>query len=298
MRHTDGVSGQEEQMAGLAPAPPQGTAARRELGSLLKKLREAQGLSVDQVVAERRMVISRAKLFRLEAGKHAARVPDVVVLAQHYQASPAVLEELLTLAEGSSGEDWWHAYGPDAAPDWFSLYLSVEPRAQQIRTYEAELIPGLLQTKGYAAEVYRARNPDDTAGEVEGKVALRMQRQRILTRVQPARPRLHVVLNEAVVRRQVGGPDVMADQINQLRKAAKQPHITIDILPFAAGAHAAMESAFVILNFADPEADRPLVYIESPSSATYLHKPAELDRYETIFQQAKAQAIPIKEWTS
>lgn len=280
-------------MTGLASALGP-TAARRELGNMLKRLREARGLSVDDVVAVPRVGISRAKLFRLEAGAHAARIPDVTVLGQFYRADPEALEELLTLAEGTSGVDWWHAYGQDAAASWFSLYLSVEPRATQIRTYEAELVPGLLQTQGYAAEVYRARNPDEAPEEAKSKVALRMERQRILTR--PTPPRLQVVLNEAVLRRQVGGPQLMADQIEQLRTAARRPHITIDVLPFAAGAHAAMESAFLMLDFADPGTDPPLVYIDSPSSATYLQKRTELDRYQALFEHVRAQAIPIKEW--
>ncbi|MDM4723488.1 helix-turn-helix transcriptional regulator [Micromonospora sp. WMMA1363] len=276
-----------------APTPVAGpTAVRRQLGRQLRALRDAAGTSVDEVVAHRRLGISRAKLFKMEAGRHPVKPQDVAVLCAHYQASAEETEQLTALALATAGQSWWHVYGDDV-PEWFSLYLEIEPAAAAIRTYEAELIPGLLQTPEYAREVYRARNPDD--GEIERRVALRMERQAILTRDnQP--PTLHVVLNEAAVRREVGGPDVMVEQITRLRQAASRPTITISVLPLKAGAHAAMESAFVILDFPDPTDDPSVVYIDSPSSAAYLQKAAEIARYEAIFGHVLSQAVPILEY--
>ena len=273
------------------------TLVRRQLGLRLKALREATGESVAQVAAHPRLGISRAKLFKLEAGKHPVKPQDVAVLCGHYGATGEQTEALTALALATHSASWWHVYGEDAVPEWFSLYLDVEPAAAVIRTYEAELIPGLLQTSAYAREVYRARNPTDAAGELDRRVALRMQRQAILTRVEPTEPpTLHVVLNEAAVLRQVGGSDIMSDQIEGLRKAASRPNISIDILPLMAGAHAAMESAFIILDFPNPSEDPSVVYLDTPSSAAYLQKPRDLERYEMVFDHVRSQAVPILEY--
>lgn len=278
-----------------APAPYAGpTVVRRQLGRRLKQLREAKGVTVQHVVAQPALGISQAKIYKLEAGMHSARPQDVTVLCQFYGATKAETEALTALAIATRGASWWHVYGEDAVPEWFSLYLDVEPAARQIRTYEAELVPGLLQTPDYAREVHRARNPDASDAEIARSVGVRMERQGILTREDPPAPQLHVILNEAVVLRQVGGPTVMSEQLARLRTAAQQPNINIEILPLAAGAHAAMETAFVILDFPDPEEDPPVVYIDSPSSAAYFQKPGELERYETIFSRIREKSVPIE----
>lgn len=280
-----------------APAPVAGpTIVRRQLGRRLRSLREAAATSVDGVVAHRQLGISRAKLFKIEAGKHPVKPQDVAVLCAHYGASAEETETLTALALATHGDSWWHVYGDDAVPEWFSLYLDVEPAATTIRTYEAELVPGLLQTPTYAREIYRARNPHDGPDDIQRRVALRMERQAILTRDDPPPPTLHAVLNEAAILRQVGGPDVMSEQVDRLHKAATRPNITIDVLPLKTGAHAAMESAFVILDFPHPDEDPSVVYIDTPSSAAYLQKQADLDRYETILEHVRTQATPILEY--
>lgn len=274
---------------------PTATHARLELGRMLKTLRTRNRMSVEQVVLDRTLGYSRAKLYKAEAGKHASRVPDIKALGAFYQATPEEMDKLVGLALGTADEDWWHVHGSDAAPRWFSLYLAVEPRAQLIRTYQGELVPGLLQTPGYATAVYVARNPDDDPEEVRARVALRIERQeRILNRQDLGPPTLDVLLSEAVLRRVVGGPAVMAEQVAQLQKAAQRPNVRIRVVRFDAGAHAAMEAAFVILDFAG---DPSIVYIENPSSAAYLQKAGELQRYEKIFAQVQAQATPIEEWS-
>lgn len=279
-----------------AQAPAAGpTIVRRQLGRRLKNLRD--DISVDNVVAHRQLGISRAKLFKIEAGKHPVKPQDVAALCRHYGADADETEALTALALATQGDSWWHVYGVDAVPEWFSLYLDVEPAAATIRSYEAELIPGLLQTPEYAREVYRARNPGADPGDIEQRVALRMERQAILTRAEPAPPMLHVVLNEAAVLRQVGGLTVMKEQLARLRDAARLPNITIEVLPLTAGAHAAMETAFVVLTFPEPGDDPAVVYIDTPSSAAYLQKRADLDRYEAIFEQVSNQAIPILEYS-
>jgi hypothetical protein len=274
------------------------TLVRRQIGRRLKYMREKTArMSVDQVVANRRLGISRAKLFRLEAGKHPVKPNDVEGLCRYYGAGEEVIEALAALALATQDDNWWHVYGEDSVPEWFSLYLDVEPAASMIRTYEAELIPGLLQNPAYARAVYQARNPDDSLDEIDRRVAVRMERQAILTRETPAPPpALHVVLNEAAALREVGGAAVMRDQLDRLRKSATRPNISVDILPLKAGAHAAMESAFVILDFPDPREDPPVVYIDNPSSAAYLQKSEDLSRYQAIFDHVQRQAIPILEY--
>ncbi|MEV4212532.1 DUF5753 domain-containing protein [Micromonospora sp. NPDC049662] len=284
-----------QEVKSVAASPVAGpTVFRRQLGRQLRRLRG--DVSVDAIVTNPLLGISRAKLFKMEAGKHPVKPQDVAVLCQHYQAAAGETEALTALALATQGDSWWHVYGDASVPDWFSLYLDVEPAAAEIRTYEAELIPGLLQTLEYARAVYRARNPDADPAEIERRVALRMERQAILTRVDPAPPKLHVVLNEAVVLRQVGGSAIMNAQVARLREAARLPHISIDVLPLGAGAHAAMETAFVILTFANPSDDPSVVYIDTPSSAAYLQKQVDLDRYATIFEHVSKQSVSILEY--
>ena len=298
MRHTVGVARDYQEVGRVSiPAPVAGpTVVRRQLGRRLRRLRDTAQTSVDQVVANRTLGISRAKLFKIEAGRHAVKPQDVAVLCRHYGATDEETEALTALALATQGDSWWHVYGDDAVPEWFSLYLDVEPAAARIRTYEAELIPGLLQTPEYARHVYRARNPEDGEDEIARRVAVRMERQAILARTDPAPPTLHVVLNEAAVLRAVGGRGVMQEQVDRLRTAASRSNIAIDVLPLTAGAHAAMETAFVILDFPDPDEDPSVVYLDTPNSAVYMQKPAELERYAAIFGHVSKQGIPILEY--
>lgn len=272
------------------------TVVRRQLGRRLRKLRDKVDMSVEQVVEDRRLGISRAKLYKLEAGHHAAKPQDVAALCRAYGASADEIDAMTALALATQGNSWWHVYGEDAVPEWFSLYVDLEPAAASIRTYESELVPGLLQTREYATAVYQARNNGDSTAEIERRVAVRMERQAILDRSDP--PTLHVVLNEAAILRHVGGVDVMTEQVAKLRKAAQRPGITIDILPMTSGAHAAMEwSTFVILDFPDPAEDPSVVYLDTPSSAAYLQKPSELDRYNATFEQLLGRTTPLLEHT-
>jgi transcriptional regulator with XRE-family HTH domain len=271
------------------------TVVRRQLGRRLRQLRDQTGMSVDQVVAERHLGISRAKLFKLEAGKHAAKPQDIAVLCARYGVSAKETEALQALALASRDASWWHVYGEDAVPEWFSLFIELEPAAAAIRAYEAEFVPGLLQTREYARAIYRAFQPDATDDEIERRVAVRMERQTIFGR--PQSPALHAVLNEAVLLRTVGGDEVMGAQLAKLREAAQRPEITIDVLPLRAGAHAAMNGAFTILDFPNPDDDPSMAYVETAISAAYLQKPAELDRYDTIFKQVLTSTIPLLEYS-
>lgn len=270
------------------------TVVRRQLGRQLRRLREAKEVSVDQVVNNRHLGISRAKLYKLEAGKHSAKPQDVAVLCGYYGVPTGEIGTLTALALATQESSWWHVYGDDAVPEWFSLYVDLEPAAAAIRTYEVELIPGLLQTPEYAWAIYRTAQFDGGEAEIERRVAVRMERQAILDQRKP--PRLHVVLNEAAVLREVGGGAVMDDQLAKLRKAAERRHVRIDILPLRAGAHAAMKGPFTILDFPNRSDDPSVVYLETASSAAYLQKPTQLDRYNAMFQQVLPSTIPLEEY--
>lgn len=253
-------------------------------------------MTVEEVASYRPLGISRAKLFRLEAGKHSVKPQDIAVLCAHYGITARdEVETLQALALATQERSWWHIYGDDAVPEWFSLYVELEPTASLIRKYEAEFIPGLLQTHDYARAVYRAYRPHAAAEEIERLIAVRMDRQKIFDRARGHR--LHAVVNEAVLLRTVGGDEVMAAQLASLRAAAERPGTTIDVLPLRAGAHAAMNGSFAILDFPDPREDPSMAYIETAISAAYLQKPAELERYTAIFTRILPSTIPLQEYS-
>jgi transcriptional regulator with XRE-family HTH domain len=269
---------------------------RRQLGRRLRELRDGTGMTVDEVASDRYLGISRAKLFRLEAGKHSVKPQDIAVLCARYGITARdEIETLQALALATQDRSWWHVYGEDAVPEWFSLFVDLEPAASKIRQYEPEAVPGLLQTRDYAWAIYRAYRPDADDEEIERLVAVRMDRQKIFDGAKPRH--LHAVVNEAVLLRQVGGPEVMKAQLVSLREAAERPEITIDVLPLRAGAHAAMSGAFALLDFPDPREDPSMAYIETASSAAYLQKPSELKRYNTIFMKILTSAIPLQEYS-
>jgi transcriptional regulator with XRE-family HTH domain len=272
------------------------TVIRRQLGRRLRQLRDVTGMTVEEVVSYRQLGISRAKLFRLEAGKHSVKPQDIAVLCAHYGITTRdEVETLQALALATQERSWWHIYGEDAVPEWFSLYIDLEPAASLTRQYEAEAVPGLLQTHEYAWAIHRAYRPDADDEEIERLVAVRMDRQKIFDLAKPRQ--LHAVINEAALLRQVGGAGVMGAQLASLRAAAARPEITLDVLPLSAGAHAAMSGSFAILDFPNPEEDPSVAYIETASSAAYLQKPAEIDRYATIFSRILPSTIPLLEYS-
>lgn len=253
-------------------------------------------MTVEEVVSYRHLGISRAKLFRLEAGRHSVKPQDIAVLCAHYGVTARdEVETLQALALATQERSWWHIYGDDAVPEWFSLYVDLEPMASMIRTYEAEFVPGLLQIRDYARAIHRVFRPDADDEEIERLVAVRMDRQKIFDRSKPRH--LHAVVNEAALLRQVGGAEVMDAQLASLRAAVERPEITIDVLPLRAGAHAAMSGSFALLDFPDPEEDPSMAYIETASSAAYLQKPAEIDRYAAIFTKILPSTIPLQEYS-
>ena len=263
---------------------------RRALGRRLTRLRVASGKSRREV-AEAKLGISEPTLHRIETGKVPVTVANVRALCWLYGADESITAALAELALGTSQEEWWDAN--PAIPDWFKLYVGLEASASAIRTYEGEVVPGELQTEQYTRAIYGAEQSVE-GDATERHVKLRMQRQAALAARHP-KPSLIIVLGEGVVTRQVGGPDVLAAQIEHLCEAAKQEHVEILVLPWTAGAHAAMAGAFRIMDFEDPE-DPDVVYLESHVGALYLEEPEEVREYRRIFDLIYEASVPIADF--
>lgn len=252
-------------------------------------MRAAAKVSADAVVANRELGISRAKLYRIEAGQHMVRPQDVVVLCQFYEAPPEEIKRLTSLAVAT------HSHADSAIPEWFHLYRDLEQVASQIRYYEGEVVPGELQTADYARAVFRAARSDVDDDTIERQVTLRLERQERLFG-DKAGPRFSTVINESALARPVGGDGTMRAQLDRLCDLDRQRRADIKVLPFAAGAHAAMTGAFRILEFDDPD-DPNIVYLEAQIGARYLQKPDDYDEYCRIWDLISRTAIPVKEFS-
>jgi len=244
------------------------TVLRMMLGTQLRRLREAKGISRED--AGYLIRASESKISRMELGRVGFKERDIADLLSLYgiihQDERAAL---LALARQANTPGWWQRDG-DILPSWFQTYLGLEEAAALIRTYEVQFVPGLLQTEDYARAVIAHGNPAAPAQEIERRVSLRMKRQQLLTR-SDAPPQLWAVVDEGALRRRMGSPAVMAAQLERLIKASELPNVTLQVLPFHAGAHAAEAGAFTLLRF--PEPDLPdVVYIEQLTGALYLDK--------------------------
>lgn len=250
------------------------TVLRILLGSQLRRLREAHGISTEEAGYEIRG--SHSKISRMELGKVGFKERDIADLLTLYGVDdPAERASLLELAREANTPGWWHRYG-DILPSWFEVYLGLEEAASLIRTYEVQFVPGLLQTADYARAVVRLGFPEASDDDVQRRVSVRMTRQERFT--SPGAPMLWAVLDEAVLRRPLGGAKVMRAQIEHLIKMAGLPNVTLQVVPFGAGGHAAAGGPFTILRFAEPGLS-DVVYLEQLTSALYLDKPADVDLY-------------------
>jgi hypothetical protein len=193
---------------------------------------------------------------------------------------------LVSLAREANQPGWWFQYS-DVLPQWFRAYVDLESAAALIRTYQGQFVPGLLQTEDYMRAVIHGAQLDESPEETKRRVALRMARQTLLT--QADAPRLWAVVDEAALRRPVGGPKVMRAQLERLIEAAELPNITLQVLPFVAGAHPAMVGAFSILRFADRELP-DVVYLEHLTNAAYLDRSDDVDRYLHVMNQISTQS--------
>lgn len=266
------------------------TALRILLGSQLRRLREAKGIT--RAEAGHLIRGSESKISRMELGRVGFRERDVADLLGLYgiedeEARSAIMD----LVERANQPGWWHRFN-DLLPSWFQAYVGLEEAAARIRTYEVQFIPGLLQTKEYAKAVITAGAAGISAEEISRRVDLRLERQRILDR--PDGPVFWAVIDEAALRRPIGGVDVMRGQLEHLLDQMKQPNITIQVMPFDFGGHSAEGGAFSILRFHDQELP-DVVYVEQLASALYLDKPEEVDRYSEVMERLCAVSTTPEE---
>jgi len=265
---------------------------RLQLGAQLRRLREASRIS--RADAGHVIRASGSKMSRLETGRVGFRDRDMSDLLTLYGVTgEEERSALLELARQANARGWWHDCS-DIVPGWFEAYLGLEEAATVIRAYQDQFVHGLLQTEGYARAVTLLGHAGAPAGEVERRVSLRMARQAVLTRQQP--PRMWVVLDEAVLRRPVGGTEVMRGQVRHLIEATALPNVTVQVIPFGAGGHAAAGGAFSILRFGAPELP-DLVYIEQLTSALYLDKRHSVDHYTEVMDTLCLEAAPAGDST-
>ncbi|MGH3810437.1 MAG: helix-turn-helix domain-containing protein [Pseudonocardiaceae bacterium] len=260
------------------------TTRRRKLGAALQTLRNEAGMT--QVAAANVINLKDSSLSRIETGTRGASVPQVMALCQLYRADPAFTEVLVQLARDAGDPSWWFAEYGSAVPDWFRGYLDLETDASEVWTYEAGCVPGLLQTPEYVQAIESV--------EAAKRAKLRESRQQRLHQGHPLM--LRAVLDEAALRRAVGDPGVMREQIRHLAAMAGLPRVTLRILPFSAGYHPAISGSFVVLKFPAPSMDT--VYIELVGGALYANKRADVAPYEMTFERLMKQALGGEETMS
>jgi transcriptional regulator with XRE-family HTH domain len=262
------------------------TVLRMLLGSQLRRLREAAGITPDQAGYEIRG--SRSKISRMENGRVSFKDRDIADLLTLYGVTnPAERQGTLELAKRANAPGWWAKYS-DIMPDWFEMYLGLEAAASVIRTFEIQFVQGLFQTEDYARAVTMLGHKAAPADEIERRVSLRMRRQELLRN--PAPPRVWSVMDEAALRRPVGGREVMRTQLEHLAGVGELPFVTLQVVPFGHGGHAAASGSFAILRFGEP--DLPdVVYIEQLTSALYLESRHDVDHYLEVMNRLSADAL-------
>jgi transcriptional regulator with XRE-family HTH domain len=276
-------------------AMPRGgpTVLRMLLGAHLRRLREASGITRDEAGYQIRA--SRSKISRLEHGRVGFKERDVADLLTLYgitdEKERAAVE---SLAGRANEQGWWAKYG-EILPEWFETYVGLEQATSLIRTYELQFVPGLFQTPDYGRAVTVLGHRSAPAAEIEMRVRLRLERQALLTAPDP--PTLWAVVDEAVLRRPIGGPDVMHAQLDHLIEISALPNVVLQVIPFRHGGHAAAGGAFSILRFAEPDLS-DIVYLEQLTTAVYLDRREDLDHYMEVMDHLSAEAEPPGETAS
>ncbi len=266
-------------------ASARGSIGRRRLGIELRRLREGKSLTLEDVGQQ--FGWSTSKVSRMERGLVPVSPRDLKDLIKHYDVKDSeVIDALLGMTGGGRARDWWHRYD-DVIPRQFSVYLGFETAASSIHTFESLVVPGLLQTEKYARALVDAHGTSQTEEEAARRVEARMYRQQLLTGDDA--PRLHAILDEAVIRRMIGGRDVMHEQLLHLSEAASRPNVVVQVIPFAAGAHMAMEGGFIVLRFAEVD-DGDVVSVDQLTRSLYLDDASEVERYRDAWESVLATA--------
>ncbi|MFC9972866.1 helix-turn-helix domain-containing protein [Spirillospora sp. NPDC127200] len=277
------------------------TIRERRLAAELRRLRDRSTLNLDQVIAELQKTgegrWSRPKLSRIETAVQRVKAVDVQRLCDLYGASPERREELLALARSARQRGWWDAYA-DTIPTDYAAYIELEAEAKSLRCYDALVVNGLLETDEYAHEVIRVGLMQFAPpAEVERRVEVRRTRQAALTARHPEPLRLWSIIDEAALRRVVGGREVMRRQYRRLLDLAENPNVMLQVLPFSAGAHAAPSGTFALMEF--PERHMPdVVYLDGLTSALYIEDDMQVHTYSLAFNQLAMSALGVDETRS
>jgi len=268
------------------PASP--SLRRRRLAAELRRLRDQSGLSISDVAEKLGWQVSR--ISRIETRQLGITAPDLRKLLDVYGVDDGSYRDgLAELARRANERGWWQSYPRNVIPSEYGDLISIEAEAASIRSYQPELVPGLLQTPGYTRAVIRAGRRGDTAAEIDRRAEVRLERQAILARTDPPPPRINVILNEAVLRRRIGGPEVMREQLQFLIAERDRANISVQVLPFDSGAHPSMVGPFTMVTFIDP-GDLGVVYLEHATSSLFLETPEEIRAYEEFWDAIQSDA--------
>jgi hypothetical protein len=264
------------------------TVRRRRLGQELRRLRELKGMTAEEVAG--RLLVSQSKISRLENGRRSISQRDVRDLCGVYEVEDQrVVESLMQMAKDSRQQGWWHSFGDIP----YSVYIGLETDAASLRVYDPQVVPGLLQTRAYAQALIRGALPETAPADIDKRVQVRMRRQeRISAAENPLR--LWTVLDEAALRRVVGGRAVMREQLEHLVEQSQLPHVTVQVIPFEMGAHPGLNGQYAILEFPDA-ADSSVVYIEGVTSDLYLEKANDVRKYSVLYEHLRAQALNVEQ---
>ncbi|MEV7786953.1 helix-turn-helix transcriptional regulator [Streptomyces sp. NPDC088106] len=263
------------------------TTRRRQLGAMLRKLRARKGMTLEE--AGGLVGVSKATVSRYETQAGPVRWIIVDALCREYGATDAEREAVVRLAKDAKQQGWWSSFA-DSIPESMNLLLTLEDEAVREDHFSCVYVPGLLQTRAYSTALQKANEIPLEPAEIERLVDIRMKRQEILTRPKP--PRLWAILDESVIRRIVGSPETMREQLGRLLAANESPHITLQVLPFSKGAHCAALGSFVILGGTESALD--VVYVDFHTGSLFLEQEEELERYRLAFEYLRAQALDME----
>lgn len=262
------------------------TVRRRRLGQELRRLRELKGMTAEEVAE--RLLVSQSKISRLENGRRSISQRDVRDLCGVYEVEDhRIVDSLMQMAKDSRQQGWWHAFGDIP----YSVYIGLETDAASLRVYDPQVVPGLLQTRQYAEALIAGALPETAVTDIEKRVQVRLRRQeRVSADESPLR--LWVVIDESALRRVVGDKQLMIAQLEHLVELSQLPHVTVQVLPFAVGAHPGINGQYAILEFPDA-ADSSVVYIEGVTSDLYLEKAHDVQKYSVMYEHLRAQALNV-----
>ncbi|MEU8535307.1 helix-turn-helix domain-containing protein [Streptomyces parvulus] len=263
------------------------TTRRRQLGAMLRKLRASKGLTLEE--AGQLVGVSKATVSRYETQAGPVKWIVVDALCREYGAGDAEREAVVRLARDAKQQGWWSSFA-DSIPESMNLLLTLEDEAVRENHFSCVYVPGLLQTRAYSTALQRANEVPLSPSDIERLVDIRMKRQEILTRPKPLH--LWAIIDESVIRRVVGSPHSMKEQLDRLLDANDAPHTTLQVLPFAEGAHAAALGSFVMIGGPEPALD--VVYVDFHTGSLFMEKEEELERYRLAFEYLRAQALDME----